>query len=124
MYAIVEIKGKQYKIEKGQEVFVDLLGVPEGDMVEITKVLLYRGEKDIIVGRPYADNVVVKGKVLKEEVKDRKIIVFKFRHKTNYRKKKGHRQKYTKLLIEDIIVGKGVDSKKAEEMKEMLESEG
>jgi len=102
MYAIVDIKGHQYKVEKGKEVYVDLLDANEGDVVELDKVLYYNNGNIVKIGSPYVDGVKIKAK-LEKEVKGKKLIVFKFRAKKGYRKKKGHRQKYHKLVIEDII---------------------
>ncbi len=101
MYAIVEIKGKQYKVEKGQEVYVDLLGKKEGSKIDFKEVLLFNDGKKTSVGQPFVKGVTVKAKIEKE-VKGRKIIVFKFKPKKGHRKKKGHRQKYHKITIKDI----------------------
>jgi large subunit ribosomal protein L21 len=104
MYAIVEVKGKQYKVEKGKEVYVDLLGVEEGSSVDFDQVLLLDDDKAVKVGAPYVEGAKVKAKVEKQ-VKGKKLTVFKFRAKKGFRKRKGHRQKYNKLMIEDIVLG-------------------
>ncbi len=102
MYAIVEIKGKQYKVEKGKEVFVDLLGLEDGASHEVKEVLLINDGKNVKVGQPYVEGASVKVKVEKE-VKGKKLMVFKFKAKKGFRKRKGHRQRYNKLMIDDII---------------------
>jgi len=104
IYAIVEIGGKQYKVAPKQTIEVERLDVPQGDVVELDKVLLIGGDGDALVGNP-----VIKGaKVLATslgEAKGEKVIVFKYKAKVRYRRKRGHRQTYTKLLINEIIKG-------------------
>lgn len=102
MYAIIELKGKQFKVEKGQELYVDLLDSEAGSSVEIDKVLLLNDDKSVQVGQPYVKGATVKVKIEKE-VKGQKLVVFKFRRKKRYKKKKGHRQKYNKIVVEEII---------------------
>jgi len=103
MYAIVDIKGHQYKVEKGKEIFVDLLDAKEGEVVDLDKVV-YLNNGDIVkIGNPYISGVKVRAKIEKK-VKGEKLIAFKFRAKKGYRKKRGHRQAYQKLIIEDILV--------------------
>jgi len=101
MYAIIELKGKQYKVEKGQELYVDLLGAEAGSSVEIDKVLLLNDEKTVQVGQPYLQGASVKVKIEKQ-VKGQKLVVFKFRRKKRYKKKKGHRQNYHKITVQEI----------------------
>lgn len=101
MYAIVEIKGKQYKVEKGQSIYVDLTGKEDGTTVEFPEVLMLADGNKIQIGQPYVKGASVKAKVEKM-VKGEKVIAFKFRLKKRYKKKIGHRQKYNKLTIEDI----------------------
>jgi large subunit ribosomal protein L21 len=103
MYAIIELKGKQYKVEKGQELYVDLLDSETGSSVEIDKVLLLNDDKNVQVGQPYVTGAAVKVKVEKE-VKGQKLVVFKFKRKKRYKKKKGHRQNYNKITVEEILV--------------------
>jgi len=103
MYAIVEVKGKQYKVEKGQEVYVDLLGEKDGATINFDKVLLYNDGKETKVGQPYLAGAAVKATVDKI-VKGQKIMVFKFKSKKGFRKRKGHRQQYNKITIKDLSV--------------------
>jgi large subunit ribosomal protein L21 len=103
IYAIIESGGKQYKVAPGETVDVDLLDVKEGDTVELDKVLLIADDKKVTVGTPAIEGakVVATSQGLK---KGEKIIVLKFKHKDHYTKKTGHRQKYTRLSINDIVV--------------------
>jgi len=102
MYAIIETGGKQYRVQEGDVVFVEKLDAEEGDKVDLTKVLLISKDDGMVVGRPYVDGAKVEATVL-EQGKSKKIIVFKYRPKKNYKKKQGHRQPYTKLKIEKIV---------------------
>ena len=101
MYAVIETGGKQIKVAQGDSIFVEKLDVKEGDTVTFDKVLLIGGEKTSKVGNPYVKNATVTAKVEKQG-KAKKIIVFKYKSKTTYRKKQGHRQPYTKVTIEAI----------------------
>lgn len=102
MYAVIETGGKQYKVEEGDVVFVEKLDVEEGTNVDFDKVLLVSKEGDVAAGKPYVDGAKVEATVL-EQGKSKKIVVFKYKAKKNYRKKQGHRQPYTKLKIENIV---------------------
>ncbi len=102
MYAIIETGGKQYRVQEGDTLFVEKIDKEEGEKVDLTKVLLISKEGDLIVGKPYIENAKVEATVL-EHGKARKIVVFKYKPKKNYRKKQGHRQPYTKLKIEKIV---------------------
>lgn len=99
MWAVVEIGSKQYKVKEGQALYVERIKKPSPDnKVSIDKVLLLAKDNTLEVGRPYLKNVKVTAEILKEE-KDKKIIVFKYKRRKNYRRKKGHRQIYTLLKI-------------------------
>lgn len=100
MYAIIETGGKQYKVEKGDRVRVEKLDAEAGSEVSFDAMLTASG-KTIKVGKPFVKGVKVTGKVL-EQGKDKKIIVFKYKSKKNYRKKQGHRQPYSLIEITDI----------------------
>lgn len=102
MYAVIETGGKQYRVKEGDVVFVEKLDAQEGDVVSFDKVLLVSKDGDINAGKPYVDGVKVEGTVL-EQGKAKKIIVFKYKAKKNYRKKQGHRQPFTKVKIDKII---------------------
>lgn len=101
MYAIVDIAGKQYKVEKDRYLYTPLLDAKEGDKVDFDKVLLVDNEGKVKVGTPSVKGAKVSGKVL-EHVKGDKEIVFKKKRRKGYRVKNGHRQQFSKVLIEEI----------------------
>lgn len=101
MYAIVETGGKQYRVEEGRPVRVEKLPVKKGEEVIFDRVLLYSDGTETKVGRPYLDNCRVKGKVTVQG-RGRKIVVFKYKPKKNYRRKMGHRKFFTEVLIRKI----------------------
>lgn len=103
MYAIIRTGGKQYRIAEGDELNVELLDAREGDQVEFNEVLFVRADDATIVGRPLAEGVSVVGRVLGHG-KARKILVFKYKPKKNYRRRYGHRQPYTRVRIEQIRI--------------------
>ncbi|ADU27183.1 50S ribosomal protein L21 [Ethanoligenens harbinense] len=101
MYAVIETGGKQYKVAEGDTVFVEKLGLDEGAEVTFEKVAALGKDDGLVVGAPYVDGAKVSAKVIKNG-KEKKILVFKFKAKKNYRRRKGHRQPYTKVQIEKI----------------------
>lgn len=101
MYAIVETGGKQYKVQEGDTLFVEKLNASEGDVVTLENVLVVSKEGNLTVGNPLVNGAKVEAKVV-EQGKGKKIIIFKYKPKKDYRKKQGHRQPYTKLVIEKI----------------------
>ena len=101
MYAILEIAGKQYKVENDNFVYVDKLEGSAGDKVDFDKVLLVDNEGDVKVGAPVVEGAKVSGKIL-DQVKADKVIVFKKKRRKGYQKSNGHRQPMTKVLIESI----------------------
>ncbi len=102
MYAVIKTGGKQVKVVEGQEIFVEKLDVEAGDTFEFTEVLAVGGENPQI-GTPVVAGAKVVAKVLKQG-KDKKIIVYKYKRRKDYHKKQGHRQPYTKLVIESIVL--------------------
>jgi large subunit ribosomal protein L21 len=100
MYAIIETGGKQLKVEEGQAIYIEKLDVEAGETVTFDKVLFVGGE-NVKVGSPVVAGATVTAKVEKQG-RQKKIIVFKYKAKKNYRKKQGHRQPYTKVIIEKI----------------------
>ncbi|WP_050181231.1 50S ribosomal protein L21 [Domibacillus robiginosus] len=100
MYAIIETGGKQVKVEEGQAIYIEKLNAQDGDSVTFDKVLFVGGD-DVKVGSPVVEGATVTAKVEKQG-RAKKIIVFKYKAKKNYRKKQGHRQPYTKVVIEKI----------------------
>ncbi len=102
MYAVIETGGKQYRVQEGDVIFVEKIDTEEGQTVDLSKVLLISNDGEVKIGKPYVDGAKVEAKVL-EHGKGRKVIVFKYKPKKNYKKKQGHRQPYTKLQIEKIV---------------------
>ncbi|PRO64885.1 50S ribosomal protein L21 [Alkalicoccus urumqiensis] len=100
MYAIIETGGKQVKVTEGQEVYVEKLDVEAGDTVTFDRVVLVGGD-ETKVGAPVIDGATVTAKVEKND-RAKKITVFKYKAKKNYRRKQGHRQPYTKVVIDKI----------------------
>ncbi len=105
MYAIIDFKGQQHKVEKDDIVKVPyLVDKNEGDEVEIDTLLLIDDEKKTDVGKPHVKGAKVVAEVLGHG-RDKKIIVFKKKRRKSYSRKKGHRQDYTEIKIKDIIKG-------------------
>lgn len=123
MYAIVEIAGQQFKVAKDQKVYVHRLQDEEGSKVTFDNVLLMEDGSNITIGAPAIDGAAVEAKVIKH-LKGDKVIVFKKKRRKGYKKKNGHRQYLTELLIEGIVTSgaKKVD-KKAEAKPEAKKPE-
>jgi large subunit ribosomal protein L21 len=111
IYALIETGGKQYKVTEGQTIDVELLGVAEGGAVELDRVLLIAEGDNITSGKPVIEGARVLA-TAKKNGKGKKIIVFKYKAKTRYRRKNGHRQPFTTLSI-DKILPPGVEAPKA-----------
>ena len=116
MYAIIESCGKQYKVAEGDVVFFEKLDVEEGKKVTFDNVVLVSDDKKVEVGAPYVKGVKVEGKVVAHG-KGKKILVYKYKAKKNYRRTQGHRQPYTKVEITKIKT----PAEKAETKKETAE---
>lgn len=101
MYAIIKTGGKQYKVAEGDVIFVEKLDAAEGDAVTFDEVLTVVNDGEVKLGKPNVEGAKVTGKVAAQG-KARKIRVFKYKAKSNYRKRQGHRQPYTKVSIEKI----------------------
>ena len=101
MYAIIESCGRQYKVAQGDVVFFEKLDAEEGKKVTFDHVVLVSDDKKVEVGAPYVKGVKVEGKVVSHG-KGKKILVYKYKAKKNYRRKQGHRQPYTKVEITAI----------------------
>lgn len=102
MYVIVESGGKQYPVQEGDTLNVEKLAADVGSEVTLDKVLLANNDGEVRVGTPYLEGKVV-CEVL-DQGKDKKILVFKHKRRKDYRKKQGHRQRYTKLKVNSIEV--------------------
>ena len=100
MYAIIKTGGKQYKVEQGDEIFIEKVPVNEGDSVDFTEVLAVSNDNGLLVGEEVSAAKVTASVV--KNGKAKKVIVFKYKSKKDYRKKQGHRQPYTKVKIESI----------------------
>ena len=101
MYAIIESCGRQYKVSEGDVVFFEKLDAQEGKKITFDHVVLVSDDKKVEVGAPYVKGVKVEGKVVAHG-KHKKIIVYKYKAKKNYRRTQGHRQPYTKVEITKI----------------------
>jgi large subunit ribosomal protein L21 len=102
-YAIVEISGRQFWIEAGKYYDMNRIPTDIGKEVTLNRVLLVNNNGELLVGKPYLDKVKVQGKIL-EHLRGQKTIVYKMRPKKKTRKKQGHRQELTRVLIENINV--------------------
>ncbi|MBI4135100.1 MAG: 50S ribosomal protein L21 [Candidatus Sungbacteria bacterium] len=102
MYAVIETGGKQYLVKENQKIRVEKLPHGEGDSIVFPKVLLIFDDKVTDVGMPIVKEASVEGRVLGQG-RGKKVIVFKYHAKTRYRKKKGHRQPFTEVLIQKIL---------------------
>ncbi len=102
MYAIVEIAGQQFKVEKDKKLFVHRLDLEEGVSVDFEKVLLVDNDGKVAVGTPTVEGAKVTAKVL-EHVKGEKVIVFKKKRRKTYQKMNGHRQQFTQIQVETIV---------------------
>lgn len=116
MYAIIESCGKQYKVAEGDVVFFEKLDVEEGKNITFDKVILVSDEGKVQIGNPYVTGAEVEGKVVVHG-KGKKIIVFKYKAKKNYRRKQGHRQPYTKVEITNIKTSSSKTSTEKSEEK-------
>lgn len=104
MYAIVDIAGQQFKVEKDKEVFVHRLEGNEGDTVNFEKVMLIEDGEAVNVGKPFVDGAKVSATIL-SHLKGDKVKVFKKKRRKGYQVENGHRQQFSKLKIEGITVG-------------------
>lgn len=102
-YAIVELSGRQFWMEPGK--YYDFQRIPTklGKQIILNRVLLLNNDGDLLVGKPYLESVKIQGKIL-EHLRGKKTIIYKMRPKKKTRKKQGHRQELTRVLIEDIII--------------------
>jgi large subunit ribosomal protein L21 len=115
-FAIVSTGGKQFRVRTGQVINAELMHVEKGKEVELDKVLLVSDGEEMIIGNPQVEGAKVIATCL-EEGKARKIIVFRYKNKARSRRKTGHRQPYTRLLIKQIVKPGGKVSKKTSKSK-------
>ena len=102
-YAIIEIGGRQVWVEKGRHFVTNRLPVNQGDEVSLTRVLLVNKNGNVSLGKPYLDSTEVTGTVV-EHFRGPKVLVYKMKSKKRYRRKQGHRQEMTKVIINEINV--------------------
>ena len=102
-YAIVEISGRQFWIESGKYYDFNRISTKLGKQITLNRVLLLNNEGNILVGQPYLKSVKIQGKVL-EHLRGKKTIVYKMKPKKKTRRKQGHRQELTRVLIQDIVI--------------------
>jgi len=112
MYAIVDIAGQQFKVEKDQEIFVHRLEGDEGSKVKFSEVLLLDEEGKVTVGKPFIKDATITAKILSHDKGD-KITVFHKKRRKGYQKANGHRQQFSKIVIEGIAKAKKAAPKKA-----------
>jgi len=101
MYAVVNSGGKQYKVQQGQVLRVEKIPGDVGNPVTFDRVLMFSEGENVSIGQPALENIVVEGHIV-EQGKAKKIIVFKYKKRKRYRRKKGHRQEFTAVMIDGI----------------------
>lgn len=104
MYAIVEEGSKQYRMEKGAVLLIDRKERNAGEKIEFANVLVFSDGEKVKIGTPYVQGIKVIGEVI-GEVKDKKIKVFKYRRREGYHRTIGHREKYTRVKVTEIVAG-------------------
>lgn len=102
MYAVIQTGGKQYRVHPGDKLNVEKMPGRTGDPIEFHEVLLLADEKTVAVGRPLINGAKVIGEIVQQSLNER-LIIFKFRRRKNYRRKRGHRQQYTTVQINQVI---------------------
>ena len=102
MYAIVEIAGQQFKVEKDQKIFVHRLAQKEGETVEFKDILLVDNDGDVKIGAPNIEGAKIIAKVLRDDVRGKKVRVFKKKRRKGYQKESGHRQDFSQIEIQEI----------------------
>jgi large subunit ribosomal protein L21 len=122
MYAIVEIAGQQFKVEKNDEIFVHRLEGEPGTKVEFDEVLLLDQEGKVNIGMPHVEGSRITGKIL-DHVRGDKVVVFKKKRRKGFQKESGHRQDFSKVLIENISLKGAAKEKKVKEEEEVKTEE-
>ena len=102
MYAVIKTGGKQYRVQEGEVLKVEKLVAEIGDSVEFDQILAVSTDDGLQVGTPFLGEAKVQAKVLTQD-KDKKVVVYKYKAKESYHKKQGHRQPFTRVLIEKIV---------------------
>jgi large subunit ribosomal protein L21 len=117
MYAIVEIAGQQFKVEKNDEIFVHRLEGDPGTKIEFDQVLLLDNDGKISVGKPLVEGTSISGQIV-DHVRGDKVVIFKKKRRKGYEKESGHRQDFSKVLIEDISIQSATKTEKVKETEE------
>jgi large subunit ribosomal protein L21 len=117
MYAIVEIQGQQFKVEQNDEIFVHRLEGDPGTKIEFDQVLLLDNDGKISVGQPLVEGTSISGQIV-DHVRGDKVVIFKKKRRKGYEKESGHRQDFSKVLIESISVKGTAKAKKVKEKDE------
>jgi large subunit ribosomal protein L21 len=112
MFVVIKIGGKQYLVSESQTIEVERLKDKEGKKITMKEVLLFSDSNIVEVGQPFLNNILIEAKVIKHR-KAKKIVVFKYKRRKGYRKKQGHRQLFTELVIEKITRAKPQKARKA-----------
>ena len=103
MYAIVDSGGKQYKVKEGEVLRVEKLAGMVGDSVSFDRILMFSDDDNVNIGTPLLEDVAVNGHIV-EQGKAKKIIVFKYKRRKRYRRKRGHRQQFTAVKVDSIKI--------------------
>ncbi len=103
MYAIIQSGGRQYRAEEGHSFSVEKLPYEVGDQITLDKVFLLANDNEVKVGQPIVDGVAVRATII-EQYRGKKIFVWKYKPSKRYRRRKGHRQSYTRLRVDEIVV--------------------
>ena len=103
MYAIVDSGGKQYKVQEGEVLRVEKLAGAVGDSISFDKILMFSDGENVNIGTPLLEDVAVSGHIV-EQGKAKKIIVFKYKRRKRYRRKRGHRQQFTAVKVDSIKI--------------------
>ncbi|MEE8423295.1 MAG: 50S ribosomal protein L21 [Thermodesulfobacteriota bacterium] len=122
MYTVIKTGGKQFKVDKGDVIKIEMIPGNIGELVTFNDVLALGEGEEINIGAPYVDGAEVVGKILRQ-AKDKKVIVFKKKKRKGYRRKAGHRQLFTEVLIEEIKSQKKVAKKSPEAKGEDIEKD-
>lgn len=103
MYAIVRTGGRQFRAQVGESIEVERMPNPVDSTVDLTEVLLIENGENTLIGQPTVEGAVVRATVI-DQYRAKKVIVFKYRQRTTYRRKRGHRHYYTRLRIDEIVI--------------------
>ncbi len=114
MYAVIQTGGKQYRVQPGDMLTIEKLDGKPGDVVEFDKVLLLSGEDAVSVGRPMVEGAKVTGEIV-EHGRGKKLVVFKFKRRKDYRRRRGHRQDYTTVKIGQVLTQANTEAPERDE---------